>query len=1493
MRKAPSWTDFKYKFNSEAEQRDRFEDLSRCLFCESFGLKNGIFQYINQAGIECDPITRGEKVIGFQSKYFKNKINTKEINDSLDKIPSKYPSVNTVYLYCNLTFGQSTKAGKIKPAAQLEVENHAAKLGLEIEWITDKMILDQAARYEWIYDLFFNNGQSLEELVRTEIEHTKSYFKTINNSIKFADKTIKVSHTDFVENIANTIGPHSHFIIHGNGGTGKTAIVKDLVEYMGTIPVCVRKAQAMDSSKTSDSLNLENGFTMHHFLKAYETCSQKIFIIDSAERIKEMENVDVLMSLIRELDENGWSIIFTSRNIYLDDLQELFERHCATPPKLIALDEISNEQLTNLSADFNFHLPEESAFKDCLRNPLYLSLYLKSYSKVDRTGSYGNFLKLIHKEIIEGTSTKNGIGFQRDECFMKLVRQRLDTGNYYLDGTGLNTTALQALIEAGVLKLENNSLIVFAHDIFEEWGVERVIHSAWNRKRNYVEFTNDVGNSFIARRIFRKWISNVAHEDISRMMQCALADDTSISSLWKDEMLVAVLNSDQSLQILENNKHILLENNERALKRLAALLRLSCKRFSGTVNLRGNSYPRYVPFGEGWENLIQFIYNQKDNISHLSYYLEILNEFSYSAKSGETLRQCGLLVLDILLRCNAKDRMYIDATTETRICEILCLSSEEIKNEIESLLDSIIANKWVHHNDPYFFFSEYILHNKGWCVMRLCKVATQKVLNLAELFWKSHEDNDVNTLFQSYERESEWGLSNFATSFEYNCSWPFSTPIPYLLRYGCAKTLKFLTDFINEVILNNTHGIPNHDLWNIYRGSSRSVIPHLLVSIHMALEDFLLRLSEQGETELVKCILKHLLDPHNSLSLIAIVASVVTAHPWKFMDEALILFNTIEYFQLDNLRLMSERQVENLMGIAYLHHQEAGDERLKSFNLPHRKKNLEFLCTYYQYHTTNDKSSITSTEQFRSQIHQILDKHYSEIANTHPADEDIQLILLHRIDRRKHNPIVTPTNNDNEYLIEFRPQMPAHLQEVSNQSMDEYSQVMRFSMLYTWAGCKFRNEDVSLFKDYEDNPHLIVMLIKDLEKAIVDGEPLMPMDENGRYSAAGMLLAKCSKKLPQDDVDYCISIVEERLDSAIAGPYYAQIGDGLEECVHALPAIMELKPEKEEKVWGYIKDILKCKERLGEYKKVCDYAIECCHLNNFWNRFEDKMIVIAQSLSRKSLDFVDITILLDWVTPGASHSQVTTMIMEKVMPMICETLKINLRGDYSHFYHYHDLYGALAKFLLSLSSESRTDFVQCLVNNINSPTANPTRISADNWGCLLNQLILTNYKQHKSEEMIEIWNALYEPLRNSRLLERHSVMKEYLLAPDYLFRDMKEWEGLRETDLWIYKKLANEYPHNSQVFNGIIKIADSIGSRWTKQLLTEMHFMIMTCPDMNLHENENETIFLMERVLGSYINKHRKEIQRDRMKKEMLSDLLTFMANRGSVNGYHLRDRIW
>lgn len=61
-------------------------------------------------------------------------------------------------------------------------------------------------------------------------------------------------------------------------------------------------------------------YDMNDFLRFHKDELKKTFIIDSAEKLADLENQYVLIELLSALIKDSWKIIFTNRNGYLDDL---------------------------------------------------------------------------------------------------------------------------------------------------------------------------------------------------------------------------------------------------------------------------------------------------------------------------------------------------------------------------------------------------------------------------------------------------------------------------------------------------------------------------------------------------------------------------------------------------------------------------------------------------------------------------------------------------------------------------------------------------------------------------------------------------------------------------------------------------------------------------------------------------------------------------------------------------------------------------------------------------------------------------------------------------------------------------------------------------------------------------------------------------------------------------------------------------------------------
>ena len=120
-----NWKAFEYKFSDNPQRA--FENLTYYLFCNEYGQKNGIFRYFNQPHIETNPIQVGDKLIGFQAKYYAESVamssKEEDLRKAVEGASKAYPGITTLYFYISREFSPSSEKDKVKPAYQTNIEN--------------------------------------------------------------------------------------------------------------------------------------------------------------------------------------------------------------------------------------------------------------------------------------------------------------------------------------------------------------------------------------------------------------------------------------------------------------------------------------------------------------------------------------------------------------------------------------------------------------------------------------------------------------------------------------------------------------------------------------------------------------------------------------------------------------------------------------------------------------------------------------------------------------------------------------------------------------------------------------------------------------------------------------------------------------------------------------------------------------------------------------------------------------------------------------------------------------------------------------------------------------------------------------------------------------------------------------------------------------------------------------------------------------------------
>lgn len=149
-----TWDQFRVCGKNPLGLRYDFEDLCRLLFKYEFVSEGDcIHSNPNQAGIEVEPYyhRKTKKYISFQAKFFDNRVDYNQIEDSVTKITDNYKGkLDCVYLYCNKAISKASNS-------YMRIENQLNNVGIEIELICDTAILDLVLEYPLLGEYFFNN----------------------------------------------------------------------------------------------------------------------------------------------------------------------------------------------------------------------------------------------------------------------------------------------------------------------------------------------------------------------------------------------------------------------------------------------------------------------------------------------------------------------------------------------------------------------------------------------------------------------------------------------------------------------------------------------------------------------------------------------------------------------------------------------------------------------------------------------------------------------------------------------------------------------------------------------------------------------------------------------------------------------------------------------------------------------------------------------------------------------------------------------------------------------------------------------------------------------------------------------------------------------------------------------------------------------------------------------------------------------------------------
>lgn len=1485
LRLFPNWQSFAYKY--QGREQGAFEDLARTLLRKELGIQAGLFQRVNQKGNESQIIEKDDKIIGFQAKFFKDEIDEDNIIHSMRGAKEANPHQTHYYIYCNQAFGEPKRRKGMKKTDPLpkmtlkeeKIGNVANELGLTIVWKLDKAILDEANESDWIYDVFFNVPGSLENLVNEEIRHTEIAFTNIGYTCYFRNQPIHVNRTQMIERL-ETLRPSSLFIVHGEGGCGKTAILHEFLEkHKDEYPIYYRKASVLNVQSLAQIFHQGNPYTLEEFRTAYKDSPRKYFIIDSAEHLEDVTDETILPSLIRVLVEEGWCVVFTVRNVFLSDLLNFISLNLKLKSvQKEAVELLSEEELRDISYKFGIRLPKDVNLRDRLRNLFYFNLYTQYYEEIYGNADDKTFLQLIWKNKIRGRDIR--IGYIRENEFEAFIEEKLKVGQNFIIPNKFTSKEFYSLIEDEVIALDPVNGLFITHDIFEEWGLYRIVERLWEKKTAINDFFDKLGETQSVRRTFRLWLKDKVKENVDAvkpLVKAAFMEQ--VSGLWKDEVLCAILLSDKAGVLLEEVEEKILDNSDGFRDKIIWTLRVGCQYVQEVTKLGNFFWSRCVPIGSGWKYIINLLYDRRANLD-ITPWLPVLHDWTKINFSSETTRKAGLMAMDFYKSEKFSHLRYYDSLNQ-QVCEIINAAAGNIRKELEELLTQCIVDDNLSDDLP-----EFILH-KSSNAFNIQIALPHIVGELCLHYWKVKEEDD-NRYYRPLAIGEDFGIDDDCAAARYFPPGSRQTPTFALLISDEKVAVNFIIRLMNECVehysksdnkrclvkvdIKDEDGVKNWQwhsatLWGMYRGMDTS--PYTLQSVHMALEEYLLNLSKNGKYEQCQRIMRRLLLECHSSSVSAVVASLVLAYPNKYWKEALILFRTIEFIELDNQRSLQEHQMSTFYGIGYTLNPTVVNERIETCKQEFRKKTLENICLNYQFFGNQQELNEAQGEALIQAIYVILDEHRKLL--THGENQELLEILLSRMDRRRLK-VMETKQAEGGIQIQFETELGTEARKMSEEALIEQQDMYKYLGLQNWAISKIRGESLQN-QTYGDDWLKAITDARSLVEELSNGRTPFITDEYTPTWVAACLLKYNSEQMSQNDLEWCKIVIDRKL---IDFSGLTDAMDGTAACIQVVPKLVELFPD--DKDW-YFGCLLKCMlaPDYGHSMSSRDCVVTAVHSSDLWMK-EPKALknmvesfISAVEADKRMGDLIALNGIVSLVpdNPDAEMAQCVIRYL-RLIPNILEDGHNAVQAMFS-------VVGNLAKLFMRVNNQ---EILDCLGYT-------KSIVMESHLGdSFLSNIIVEADSKGEPERFWMIWNA-YRDLLPRMTMEHSQQLRTYLL--NIQWNDgIKEWHCLRNEDLGFFAYVAANCGGSEVALECIAKSLTNIAHGYQTDGMSWLAEIITNRQDMNW-VNPN-VMFYLEQVMTEYVYANKMQIRKDTSLHDQVKIILQYMVCHNSVVGYVLRD---
>lgn len=1143
------WNVFACKFSGN--EQTAFEQLCYLLFCKWYGRETGISRYINNPGIETDPIVVDCDVIGWQAKYYQVALSQRkrELIDAVDEAHKCYPELTRLIFYCNRDFGagKTCSDGVQDPAAKTETEDYAARLGIKIDWFLASAFESSFVliENEAIARHFFSTDSSdAFGLGLRLVEQSKRYLNSIDASVVIKGEELKIDRSDLLEQVCDGLHKgNSVVLLTGDSGVGKTATAKDFLSSLADDSVAVvvdcHGADAWRSEE--DLLGGWRGFGLSDVQRAFQSTDKRYLLVDSAEYLFESQNRSLPAALLGFAHDGNWSVLLTVRSSCRREMEELVHDVFESAYTVVSVSGFSEDQAHDYLIRLGY---ADKYFSIASVPPFRKPIIAKVLSKVmpGQITSEEALRDFVLNELYLKCDSEAESALRKETVFW-MASRRLSLAKMSFTP---DMKVLERFRKAGYIVNFDMQNVRFAHDYYEELAISALLNHLFSTSDSARHFLAELKPDFATKKILTDWL--IEDGDVNRGMLERLAEEVlgneDVYLKWGECIHRSMLQSGQTAGLLSQSSLELKANSWAYASDLGKTLRRSCMDidFETMERISNSGFEGKVPLqekpsGHGWKDYIAFLYSYKEEIPlEASFgFVGVLDVWCKSNHSGETTRQAGRVALALIEKIeHDSDRYRYNDAEETCVTVIL-----EAAGELSQELAAYCAQErdWddrKERNHPLFRGMVKDSLSTRYVARAIPNEYSEFLFN-AWTIKANHKDEFYEMAFDC---EREFALRDCGR-FHYPTS-AMQTPVYALFRADWETALRLVCRIADHVADSLMHSdfadecleasVRLGEIDRSYIFSGRLWTAHLFgcgsdlySSIMMAFERWLLEVSDVATPAQLEHLCFTALMASHSCSVVSIVVSAVLNAPEKCPDVLCALLSCRAVIMLDKERWINGRCYPVVPPFAgyYLHNHDR--EVVSKYRISEKQISNAALQVQLDNNLILLDGKTSASDHIHSIIDDMIGSSDEEDAVTRWAYQQMdsrRLEVVGNSDDPNHPGVVLEINPDKD-LAEKLEQLKARAEDEKPSLSYEF---------YMWARDGW--EKGAQFNDGFDSINAALAYAKEL---IDSDSAVLFLREACEYTVA-IALRDYLDELSESELEWCSRYALEYLSAANAYP---------------------------------------------------------------------------------------------------------------------------------------------------------------------------------------------------------------------------------------------------------------------------------------------------------------------------------------------------------------------